>query len=370
MGSDLYGDVLRAELEAAFGGLEASLDAQARADGRFVSLVLEAFGDAIRFGVVTPRPVRAWCRQLDDRQLSSALQRAGVEAAAWRSPSHGSTDLEPDLAFDLLRRDQTESGMRAIAWLCLDRGVAPVEMNGWRACAEIVRRYDERIAKVLDRATVEAALGPRIRLLASDDWTSRLEEPSATETTDHTALRVAPSRRPSDRAIQQYVTEGINQRHVEEHAARDGEFAGDLTDLIDTFKQMRQDIGITARRWRRAREGGGVGPLAISTDARRFALAASDGADLGRDRRVLGRLPSMAADATIEVDKEVVTFRVFTRTPLVEIGLGDARSTTPASDGATATWEVSTRLRRGPIAIRVTAADGEVFTDEIELTPG
>lgn len=372
MGTDFYADSLRMELDAAFRGIGPSLDAIGRTDERFVSLVLEAFGDAIRFGIETPRPVRAWCRQLDEGQLTSALERVRAEAAAWRAPSPGSADKEPESEFDVHRRDQTESALRAIAWLCLDRGATPADLVGWKDCAETVRRFDDRLAEVLDRSAVETLLGPRVRLLGDRDWTSRMaDRETEQQTTQHAQGDVTPSRRPSDAAIQQYITEGINQRFVEGHATHDADFAEDLADVIDAFKEMRQDVGIAAWRWRRSRQKQEASTRAfpLSVEPRKFARAASDGTELTRERKELGRLPGLPADATLEVDGESVTLRVFTETPLVEIRIGDAKSASPTSGGTTAIWQVSTRFQRGPIQISVTAEDGRVFADQIELTP-
>ncbi len=63
------------------------------------------------------------------------------------------------------------------------------------------------------------------------------------------AFKVNPLRRPSDGAIQRYISEGVNRRFIEWFAALDAQFADDLVDLVHTFKEMQQGISTVAWSW-------------------------------------------------------------------------------------------------------------------------
>jgi hypothetical protein len=371
MAPDLFADELGSEIDAALRGLEHNLGPEAHRDVRFAATVLEKFGDAIRLGVTVPPAVRGWCRALNEDTLTSILELLNREAVGWAISVSAKGNEVDELGFDLRRRDQVESALRAVAWICLRRERLPVDLLGWRECRAAVCQYDDALTSAIDRGTAESLLGPRVRLLGKHDWTERLPEPRAEmESGGAIEMPVAPMRRPSDEAVQRYVSEGILQKLVEGCASHDPEFANEVASVIDAFRNVGECICLAARRWRRDREEQ-TSPrkaLDVLVDKRHFAMAASDGTEPHRERKVLGLLPGVPVEATLDVDAEKITLHLFAQVRLVEVQLGSERATSPASGGPVSEWQVVTSFSRDPMKIRIVAEDGRVFEDHLQLT--
>jgi hypothetical protein len=334
------------------------------ADADFVALVLGRVGDVLRARRrITPQ-VRRWCAALDDGALVAVLERVRRDSAGWpRTPG--------DMAAGLRRRDQAESVLAAVTWVCLGRGQAPAALGPLGPCMDALRRYEQDIAPVIGRSTAEELLAGRAWLLGGQPWTQALRDgtPAAAAEEPTGALQLAGP--PSVAIVQRYVSEGEHRALIEAGAARDPGFAAELVATIDAFAATGEERSFVARRWR-ARAGSSpprVSPLTYEVERAHFAVAAaSDTAGASTVQSIeLGPLPDVPAEATLEIGAGRIALFVFPSAPLASVALGDHASTAPGADEV---WSVTAPLAAGRLWLRVVAGDGRRCEEQIDLLPG
>jgi hypothetical protein len=355
------------EFVAAVEGLAQALGPPASVEPPLLAAVLERVGDVLRLPAPVPAAVRGWCRALNREQLGRALDVIADECARW--PRVTATERDGEAAFAIRRRDEAESASVALTWICLEHGWSPAEIPGLDRCLEGLANYDHELAHTIDRDTAEALLADRALLLEPSGWTVALAEPTIGDPAATPDLNPALlTRPPSDQVVQEYLTSGAHQLRVEGCAQRSPAFATELADCFDTLAAMGEKRSLAARVWhkRHSRPVADFDPVAYVIEPGFFGLAAASSTETEPETSIiaLGPLPGFPAEATLEVSPGRVTLFVFAAVPLIRVELATATATQPDAEDR---WSVATALAPGALPIRITAADGRIFEERLEL---
>lgn len=338
------------ELEAELAGIATESDTRR---------LLRCWGDALRLAVEVPRGLRARLHAIDEAAVRAVLD------ASIRGTTR--TVDAAELAAIVRERDEIDSILRAIQRLCGPAGLDPDRLPEHAALETILILRDHELATVASRAAVVRALGSRAAM--GPTWADSFRAEDAGEGGEADwppALLRTP---PPDEIVARYVTRGALSRHVEGVAAENAAFAAELAECIDGLLAAGEYVGLLARRWRKRAAGPhGADPLRFAIVPALRLAAASRGAQPTASAAIrLGALAPVDAEGRLEARADSVILQVFPgETPLARIELGDASATAPTAEGR---WEVSVARPRGVVRLRVVAAGGAEFAEEIDLAP-
>jgi hypothetical protein len=201
------------------------------------------------------------------------------------------------------------------------------------------------------------AVTPGAALVAALD---ALASPAPSSDTTHAEGELPPiDVPPGDTVVDAWIREGRLHAYVQGHAARDPDFAEELTELVRAaIDDQREDrtlpVGFAARRWLQRAQGGTARFEAPVPSLHRLAAATGD-QDTSSESIDLGFLAPLAATARVDYNARSATLSVFADPgALASVRWGGALAESLA-DG---TWRATIALARAPMEGEVTAADG------------
>lgn len=372
METELLASALR-DTEAALGGLADTLQG-GEVPAALLPIPLARVGDALRLRLAVPGPVGRWADGLSQQDLQGALGSLIDEASSWRLPGGESPSAEGDpiLAFALRRRDETESVRHAVRRICLPKGLDPYELTEFAALDSVLALLDVNMSAILSRADVVRLLGTRAAMQPTwadgfrDAPIERAEHRAGSDDRWPEAIRHIV---PSDEVVTRYVTRGALSRYVEGVAAANEAFVQDLAACIDAVLAAREDVGLVARRWRKR------APVKATTDPLRLAvvplvrLAAATSTESAIAKTVLrlGELAPTDAEGRLEVTSRDVTVHIYPGEKVIQrVELGSAVATAPNDSGS---WILVAPLPEASLRLRVIAADGSEFAEDLHFAP-
>lgn len=354
-------------------------------------LALRVLGDALRLGVDVPTPALRAAEGLPDAAFRAAFRALVEETATWTLPVEpGPDEDDPTYHWAIRRRDEAESVVVAARRILVPRGTLLDELEEARAFDGVVASRDFTCGGRRGRADAERALRERIVLATPGSWVEQLSEvergrEAAGAATDGAAGKALPATAPSDESVDAYITSGVLVVWVEGAARRSPAFAEELEAMIDAGIACHATVGLTARRWRRARKGlaeparslsradsgrGERAPIRFAAvPPVRLAAADTDDAILAPQRIMeLGTLYPLDVVARLMVSAETSTLRVSPALGLTlrRVQLGSAVALAADTEGF---WRVTAPNTGEPLDLRVEAADGRVFEESVALEP-
>jgi hypothetical protein len=360
-------------------------------------LALRVLGDALRLGVDVPTPALRAAEALPDAAFRAAFRALVEETATWTLPVEPGPDEDyPTYDWAIRRRDEAESVVVAARRILVPRGTLLDELEEARAFDATIMLRDFTCGGRRWRADAERALGERVALATPGSWVEELPElgrgeetaegaGAATDGAEEAARESLPAMAPSDESVDAYITGGVLVVWVEGAAQRSPAFAEELEAMIDAGLACHATVGLTARRWLRARKGlaGPARPLSHEASGRverapiriaavpplRLAAADTDDAILAPQRIVeLGTLYPLDVVAHLMVSAEAATLRVSPAAGLTvrRVQFGSAVALAADAEGF---WRVTTPNTGEPLDLRVEAADGRVFEETVALDP-
>lgn len=308
---------------------------------------LRAIGDALRRGQLSTQEERAALRATKVDALADLIEEIAPVLALPSAPSH-------DQVACLVRAlDLAESIALAAERLALDAPPPPRVSHALGDLARLVREARDwaRAHVPLDDAL--AVLGDRVELNAA--WLADLAPAPSEEAPDAQGADATAAPEPSDVTLDLYLSRGALAEYVEGAAARSGNFASVLRDVIEAHDEAREPVSLLALRWAHRRVVLADEPRPPATSSR----------ECGPSTRDLGHLGPVDAEARITQEGPSLVLRVYPETAgeVTRVRLGDA-STEQASDGV---LRVSVPRRPGVVPLCVEGRSGACIEIDLEV---
>jgi hypothetical protein len=348
-------------VQAALEGVVDSLP-EGQHDRTRVLFTLEACGDALRASLPLPPPLRRWLRDRRDDELGDAVQCLHDEVTAWPAPTRHEAPSPDD--FVLRRRDQAASALEALAWRFIAAPPGTDLSARLDALDAALVPFDRAVATQYTRGEVEALLGDR-RFLDDPGWRATL--PGDAADTDTTSVE------PGVAFVDAWLREGRFSRFVQQHAARDADFAARLQQLVelaleDASHDRTLPVGFVARRWLQTHSAHAGRPVIrlVATEPVRLAAATAQEAPAHTTLH-LGLLSPLPASATLDHGGDRATLTVYADPGvLARLSYGGVEAPEP-SDGAT--WRVTLPASEAAATAVVEAKDGERVEFDVAFDP-
>jgi hypothetical protein len=330
-------------------------------------LIAEKLGDGIRLGIGLDARLRSWLKNLSSSELDQILERAAASLEQCPLPTRRDDDVTLELAAGT--RDRVESTSIAVHRSCVAKGVSPISaLPTWGAFLDEMAQFDGALKACASRTEIESALGERRALLRESDWTATFETSTGEPDQDSAGfdlegLKLPAGASPPDSVVASYVGNGEYAVWVEGFAQKDRPFADELASVIESFRQMREPIGLVARRWE-ARHEKGTEMVSLPLD---LAQAADTGDAESESRIPLGVLAPLGCSALLVETRE--RFEVLVAAGQESIAVVEFGPSRVETADATGAWRVSIERTHEPVILRVVARDGREFKATLHPVP-
>jgi hypothetical protein len=369
----------------------------AELDLETMSVAAELAGDALRLGVTLPASVREWLSSWTSENIWALAHRTRewIETVVLpggppSAPAVGGINFDAAEWFDSLEetvsaRDRAESicvGLAHAIQLATARpadaaadqehpGLSSACLPALRSVADALSAFDARLNELAPRATIEAALGDRIEMLAPRDWTTRFDVPKAGDidlvpsTGASPDLGEGPLTSPPDAVVARYVHLGLHARWVEGVAARTPTFRDELAALIGEANAdpAGDPASLAALVWL-ARAMPSAAPPRIVGQRLVMAAASVDASPTERTERVLGRLGSVAAEAVLVQSGREFILRISASPDTLALVEVDGRPVLADQHGE---FRQSVRGDGSAVVLKVLARDGALFEGTFQV---